>query len=180
MFYRARRAIVVTYRAQADVQIQFLAQRNVQGTDAAANWRGQGAFNRNAILTNQIKCFRRQPDVLAVNMGRFLTGINFHPGNFTLALIGFLHSGIHHFQHRRGNVHADTVTFNERDNRVIRNVELAILQGDLFTFRRNNYFAFHSPLLRALLVVCSLTSCRGAQTASAHLLRDSHRANRFC
>ncbi|APZ07661.1 hypothetical protein CYD30_03260 [Kosakonia cowanii] len=26
---------------------------------------------------------------------------------------------------------------------------------------------------------CSLTSCRGAQTASAHLLRESHRANRF-
>ena len=143
MFNRARGALVVTYRTQADVKIQLLAQRHVQRTNAAADWGGQRTFDSNAVVTNQIEGFSWQPDILAIDVCRFLTGVNFHPGNFTLALIGFLNGGINHFQHRWGNVNADTVTFNERDNRIVRDVQFAVLQGDFLTFRRNYYFAFH-------------------------------------
>ncbi|CCK18269.1 FIG00643354: hypothetical protein [Cronobacter universalis NCTC 9529] len=153
MFNRARGALVVTYRAQADVKVQLLTQGNVEGANTAANRRGQRAFNSNAIFTNQIQGFLGQPDILAIKLGRFLTGVNFHPGNFTLAFVGFLNRGVDHFQHRRRHVHADTVAFNERDDRVVGDIQLAVLRCDLFTFRRNYYFAFHSPLLRALLVV---------------------------
>ncbi len=143
MLNRAWGALVVAHRTQANIEIQLLAQRNVQGTDTAANRSRQWAFDGNTVVTDQIEGFSRQPDVLAVNVGRFFTGINFHPGNFTLAFVGFLNSGIHHFQHRRSHIYADTITFDEWDNRVVWNIQLAILQGDLFTFRRNNYFAFH-------------------------------------
>ena len=143
VFNRARGALIVTYRTQANVEIQLLTQRHVQRTDAAANWRRQRTFNSNTVITNQIEGFSRQPDILAVNVGRFFTGVNFHPGNFTLAFIGFLNGGINHFQHRWGNVNTDTVAFNERDNRVMRDVQFAVLQGDFLTFRRNYYFAFH-------------------------------------
>lgn len=50
------------------------------------------------------------------------------------------------------------ITFNVRDNRIFRNVEFAVLQGDLLALCRNNYFTFHSPLLRALLVCSSATT----------------------
>ena len=153
MFNRAWGALVVTHRAQADVKVQLLAQGNVEGANTAANRRGQRAFDGNAVFTNQIQGFLGPPDILAVKLGRFLTGVNFHPGNFTLAFVGFLNRGVDHFQHRWGNVHADTVAFNERDDRVVGYIQLAVLRCDLFTFRRNYYFAFHSPLLRALLVV---------------------------
>ena len=143
MFNRARSTLIITNRAQANVEVQFLTQGNVQRTDTAADWRGQRAFDSNTIFTNQIKSFGRQPDILAINLGRFFTGVNFHPGNFTLALIGFLDGSINHFQHRRSHVNADTIAFDERDNRVIRDVQLAVLQGDFLTFRRNYYFAFH-------------------------------------
>ena len=143
MLNRAWGALIVTHRTQTDVQVQLLTQCHVQGADTAANWRRQWAFDSNAVVADQVQRFGWQPDVLAINLSGFFTGVNFHPGNFTLAFVGFLNSGINHFQHCRGNVYTDTVTFNERDNRIVRNVNLAVLQGDLFTFRRNNYFAFH-------------------------------------
>ncbi len=143
VFNRAWGALVVTHRTQAHVQVEFLTQCNVQRANTATDWGSQRAFDGNAVVTNQIQRLSWQPDVLAINVGRFFTGVNFHPGNFTLAFVGFLNSGIHHFQHRWGYVNADTVTFDERDNRIVWNVQLTVLQGDLFTFRRNNYFAFH-------------------------------------
>ena len=158
MFNRAWGALIVTYRTQADVEIQFLAQGNVERTNTATNRSGQRAFNSNAIFTNQIKGFSRQPDVLTINLCGFFTGVNFHPGDFTLTFIGFLDCSVDHFQHGWGYVYTDSITFNVRDNRIFRNVEFAVLQGDLLALCRNNYFTFHSPLLRALLVCSSATT----------------------
>ena len=158
MFNRAWGALVITNRTQANVQVKFLTQRNVQRANTAANWGGQWAFDGNTIFTNKIQGFSRQPDVLAINLSGFLTGVDFHPGDFTLAFIGFLDSSIDNFDHRWGYINADTVAFNERDNRIFRNVEFAVLQGDLLALCRNNYFTFHSPLLRALLVCSSATT----------------------
>ena len=126
MFNRARGALVVTNRAQAHIQIQLLAQRHVQRTDTAANRRGQRAFNGYAVVADQIEGFFRQPDVLAIKLGRFFPGVDFHPGNFTLALIGFLNSGINHFQHRGSHVNTDTVAFNKRDNRIVWHRQFAV------------------------------------------------------
>ena len=158
VFNRAWSALIVTYRTQADVEIQFLAQGNVQRANTATNRSGQRTFNGNAIFTNQIKGFSRQPDILTINLCGFFTGVNFHPGDFTLAFIGFLDCSVDHFQHGWGYIYTDSITFNVRDNRIFRNVEFAVLQGDLLALCRNNYFTFHSPLLRALLVCSSATT----------------------
>ncbi|SQC32322.1 Uncharacterised protein [Kluyvera cryocrescens] len=155
VFNRAWGALVVTHWAQTNVQIQLLTQRNVQRTNAAAYWRGQWTFDCNAVVTNEIQRFGWQPNILAINLSGFFPGVNFHPGNFTLAFVGFLNSGINHFKHCRSHVNADTVAFNKWDNRIVWHIQLAVFQGDFLTFRRNNYFAFHSPLLRALLVCSS-------------------------
>ncbi|MNT00599.1 hypothetical protein D3C72_1350360 [compost metagenome] len=143
VFNRAWRARVVTHRAQTHVQVKLLAQRNVQGTNTATDRGSQRAFDGNAVITNQVQSFFWQPDILAIQLGRFFAGIDFHPGNFPLALIGFLYGGIHHFNHGWRHIHTDTITFNERNDWVVRDVQFAILQGDLLTFRRNDYFAFH-------------------------------------
>jgi hypothetical protein len=45
MLHRARNALEPAHRAQADVEIEFLAQRDVQRADAAADRRGQRALD---------------------------------------------------------------------------------------------------------------------------------------
>jgi hypothetical protein len=64
VFNRAWGALVVTHRAQADVQVEFLTQSNVQGANTATDWRGQWAFDGNAVVTDQIQRLSWQPDVL--------------------------------------------------------------------------------------------------------------------
>ncbi len=143
-FYRAWGALIVAYRTQTDVQVQLLTQRNVKRTDTAANRRRQRAFDGNAIVLNQVKRLLRQPYVRAIHLRGFLTGVNFHPGNFSLAVVGFFHSGINHFDHDRRYIHANAVTFNIRDDRISRDNQFALtVKRDFLTFRRNNYFAFH-------------------------------------
>jgi hypothetical protein len=52
--------------------------------------------------------------------------------------------------HGRSHVNADAVAFDERDDRVMRNNQFTLgVNRDFFTFCRNNYFAFHQPLLQA-------------------------------
>ncbi|ACO73364.1 hypothetical protein LHK_00369 [Laribacter hongkongensis HLHK9] len=40
--------------------------------------------------------------------------------DFLFALVGFFHCGIDHLDHDRRDIDADTVTFDERDDRIVR------------------------------------------------------------
>jgi hypothetical protein len=50
----------------------------------------------------------------------FFAGIDFHPVNLPGASVGLGNRGIDDLDHHRSNVDTDTVTFDERDDRVIR------------------------------------------------------------
>ncbi len=120
---RARHAFKPANRTLTYIQVQLLAQSNVQRTDATAYGSSQWAFDGNNILFNGVQRFSRQPGVLIVNLGGFLTGIDFHPGNLALTGVGLLNSRVDDFDHDRGNVVTDAVTLDKGNDRVIRNVQ---------------------------------------------------------
>ncbi|MNM39251.1 hypothetical protein D3C81_500230 [compost metagenome] len=148
---RARGPFVVTNRAQADVEIQLLTQGHVEGANTATDRGGQRALDGHAVFTNEIQGFGRQPGTFAIDMSRFLAGINLHPGDLALALVGFLDRSVHHVQHGRGHVHTDTIPFDKRNDGIVGNLQLAAgIDGDFLTLGRDNYFAFHRHLLTSV------------------------------
>ena len=159
---RARGPFVVTDRAQADVEIQLLTQGHVEGANTATDRRGQRALDGHAIFTNEIQGFGRQPGTFAINMSRFLAGIDLHPGDLALALVGFLDRSIHHIQHGRGYVNTYAIPFDKRNDRMVGNLQLAVgIDCDFLTLGRDYYFAFHRHLLTSVcyqLVCCARPS----------------------
>src|SRR5690606_4968500 len=77
--HRGRHTLEVLDWAQADIQIQLLAQRDVQGTNTAANRGRQRALDRNNVVTHRIERLFRQPDIGAVLFGGLFTSVDFHP-----------------------------------------------------------------------------------------------------
>src|SRR5690606_5881455 len=87
--------------ALANVQVQLLAQGNVQRANAAAYWRGQRALDGNHVVLDRVQGLFGQPGVLVIDLGGLLAGENFHPGDLALATVGFFHGGIDYFHHDR-------------------------------------------------------------------------------
>ena len=68
LLHRRGHALEVAHRAQADVEVELLAQRDVQRADAAADRRGQRALDRDDVVLAAIcSVSSRQPDVRAVD-----------------------------------------------------------------------------------------------------------------
>ncbi len=134
--HRRGHALEVRNRAQADVQVQLLAQRNVERADAAANRRGQRALDGHHVILQDFESFFRQPHVGAIHLGRFLAGIDLHPGDLALAAVGLGHGCVDHLDHHRGDIQARTVAFDEWNDRIVRNIQRKILvDRDLFAGR---------------------------------------------
>ncbi|MCY1350602.1 hypothetical protein D9M68_426790 [compost metagenome] len=134
LLHRARHAFEPAHRAQADVQIELLAQRHVQRANTATDRGGQRTLDGNDVVTYGFQGFFRQPGILVVDLGRFLAGVDFHPGDLALAAVGFLHGRIDDFDHYRADVDADAVAFNERDDRVVRYIQGHVgIDGDFVT-----------------------------------------------
>ena len=133
VLHRRRHALEPAHRPQADVEVQLLAQRDVDRTDAAADRRGERPLDRYDELFRRLQCFLRQPDILAVHPARLLAGEHLHPDDPALAAVGLLHSRIDDFQHHRSDVDAGAVALDVGNDRLVRHRERAILvHPDLF------------------------------------------------
>ena len=131
LFYRRRHAIKITNGAQADVQIQLLAQSHVERTNAAAHRRGERAFDGNHIFFERLHGFCWQPHIGPINAGRFFACIDFHPADLALAAVGFGYSRIYHFNHDGGDVKARAVAFDKGDDGLVRHIQRHIgIDGD--------------------------------------------------
>ncbi|MNF58425.1 hypothetical protein D3C84_399800 [compost metagenome] len=134
LLHRAGHAFEPAHRAQADVQIQLLAQGYVEGADATTDRRGQRPLDGDDVILDRIQGFLRQPGVLVIHLGGFLAGVNFHPGNLALAAVGFFDGCIDDLDHHRADIDADAVTLDVRDDRVVRYVKRHIgIDGDFVT-----------------------------------------------
>ena len=135
VFQWRRHASEIAHRAHALIQVEFLTQCHVQRTDTAADWGGHWAFDRHGIFFQCVKCFFWQPFISTVDAGGFFTSIHFHPMNFLLATIGFRNSSINHIFHHRSDIDTNTIAFDERNNRIVRN-----------GLTRDNFLAFLGDL----------------------------------
>ena len=135
LFDRAGHAVKVLDGAQADVQVELLAQSHIQRTDAAAHGGSQGTLDRHHVIANGVQGFFGQPDVRAVHIGRLLAGEHFHPMDLALAAVGLGHGSVHHFKHHRRDVQAGTVAFNVRNDGLVWHVQGQIaVHSDFLAF----------------------------------------------
>jgi hypothetical protein len=116
--------------AQADVEIEHLAQRDVERADAAADGRGERALDADEIFLERGHGVVREPVVEFV-LGGF-AGKNLEPGNFPLAGVGLGHRGIEHADAGGPDVRAGAVAADERDDGVVRHVEFAVFNVNFF------------------------------------------------
>ena len=116
---RARHAGEVPHRAQADVEVELLAERHVERADAAADRRRHRALDRDGVLAQRLERLGRQPHVGAVEPGRLLARVDLHPVNRACAAVGLLDGCVDDGAHHGRDVDADAVTLDERDDRVV-------------------------------------------------------------
>ena len=123
LLHRAGHALEVLDRTQADVEVEFLAQRHVQAADAAAHRRGQRALDRHDVVAHGVQRLFGQPDVGAVDARALLAGVDLHPVDLALAAVGLGHRGVDHLQHHRRDVQAGAVALDVGNDRLVGHVE---------------------------------------------------------
>ena len=140
-FTGRRHALEVLHGPQADVEVEHLAQRDVERADAAADGRGQRAFDADQEFLERLDGVVGQP-VVELVLGR-LAGEHLEPGDLALAAVGLLHRGIEHALAGGPDVRAGAVAADEGQDGVVRDVEFAVLDGDLAAGGRSDVFVGH-------------------------------------
>jgi hypothetical protein len=131
-------------RAQADVEVELLPQRDVERADAAAYGRGQRTLDRHDIVLDDRQGLVGQPHVRTVDLGRFLAGVDLHPMDLALAAVGFGDRRVDDLDHHRRNIETGAVALDVRNDRVVGNVEARILvDRDLLAAGRDLYMLVH-------------------------------------
>ena len=138
-------ALEPAHRAQAGVQVENLAQGDIDRTDAAANRRCKRPLDTDEIFTKRSHGVVWQPFIKFV-LG-FLSGEHLEPNDLFCAAVGFLHSCVEYELASSPDVRANAVAPNERDDWVIRHLQVAIRDRDFVAFGRGDVFVFHKSVL---------------------------------
>ena len=146
VLHGARYALEPAHRAQANIEIQLLSQGHVQAGDAAADGRGQRTFDAHQIVAAGLHCGFGKPVVeLLVAL---LTSEDFHPLDLAFPTIGLGHRRVEHAHRGPPDIRACSITFDERDDGAIRNMQFSIFNADLLTVHGRNDLKFgHGVLL---------------------------------
>ncbi len=125
--HRRRHALEPAHRAQAHVEVEELAQRDVERADTAADRRGQRALDADQVLAERVDGLVGQPGAGGVE--RLLPREHFLPGDALAVLRG---RRVHHQLGGRPDVDAGAVAFDERDDGFVGYRQRAVgLRGDL-------------------------------------------------
>ena len=127
---RRGHALVVLDRADAGVQVEVLAQRDVERAEAAADRRGQRALDRDHQVLDRGERLVGEV-VAAVELLRLLAEVDLAPMDLALAAVGLGDRRVPDAQAGGRDVDADAVTLDVAQDRVVRDDELAVLDGDL-------------------------------------------------
>ncbi len=110
------------HRAQADVEVQDLAQGDVERADTAAYRRGERALDADQVLSEGVHRFVGQPAAGLVE--RLLPGQHLFPGHF-VTMLG--RGGIENQLGGRPDVDAGAVALDERDDGFVGDDEVAVV-----------------------------------------------------
>ncbi len=146
VFQRAGHTPIPAHRADAAIQVQHLAQSDIQAAKPAAYRGGQRTLDADQEFAQRVEGFFGHI-VTIVNRGGFFPGINLHPENLAVAPISLLDCRIPDSLAGGHDIVADTIPFDVHQNRVIRHIEYAVRHPNLSaTFRHNNFVERHAYL----------------------------------
>mmetsp|Transcript_1099 Transcript_1099/g.1707 ORF Transcript_1099/g.1707 Transcript_1099/m.1707 type:complete len:442 (-) Transcript_1099:93-1418(-) len=132
LLHRAGHAVEVLHGPQADVEIELLAQRDVQRADATAHRRRQRALDRDDIVLEHPQRLLRQPDLGAIDARALVTGVDLHPVDLARTAVGLGHRRVHHLEHDGRDVDAGAIAFDEGNDGLVRDVQRQVgVDGDL-------------------------------------------------
>ena len=137
MLHRRGHALVILDGADAAIEVENLAQGDVEGADAAAHRRGQRTFDGNAEFADGGDGVIGQPGI-ELRFG-FLSGEDFVPGYAALAFVGFFDRSVEDTQRSFPDIAAGAVALDERYDGIIGNVVLAVAITDFLSVRRYRY-----------------------------------------
>src|SRR6266436_706097 len=131
-------ALEVLDGAETHVEIEHLAQGDVQRAEALADGRGERALDGDQILADNVEGFigeeiRRA--VAAVHRLRLFARVHLGPRDLALAAVGLLDGRVEHAHGGGPDVGARPVALDEGDDGMIRHLELAVADGDLLAGR---------------------------------------------
>src|SRR5690242_13779287 len=129
MFHRRWHALEPLDGAKADVQVEQLAQGDVEGADAAADRGCQRAFDANQVLPKRFYGVVRQPVIIPL-LG-CLPSKDLEPGNLPLAAVSLLDRGVEYALARRPNVRPCPISADEWNHRINRYHQFPIADGYL-------------------------------------------------
>ena len=118
---RRGHALEPAHRAQADVEVEDLAQRDVERAEAAADRRGERALDADQVVAKVGDGLLGQP--VAGLVEGLLSGEDFLPLD---GLAVLLRGRVEDELGRGPDVDADAVALDERDDGVVRDVEFAV------------------------------------------------------
>jgi hypothetical protein len=128
MFDRRRHAAVPADRPQADVQVEQLSKRHVQGANAAADGGRQRPLDADEVFTERFDSIVWKPAVELLEA--LLAGVDLQPGDPPLVAEGFLHSRVEHANACAPDVRAGAVPLDEGNDRIVGYDEHTVLARD--------------------------------------------------
>src|SRR6056297_2247912 len=133
----------------AGVEVQALADGDVQRADAAADRRGQGTLDGDHVFLQRVQRLLGQEVGAVVDLAGLLACIDFHPGDAALAAVRAAHRGVDHVLHDRRHVPADAVALDERDDGLVRPVppEVPVHADDVAALRDLDLLVLHRVFL---------------------------------
>src|ERR1700739_1894913 len=117
------------------VKIENLAQRHVQRTNSTADRRGKRTLDGHAEVSDGFDGVIGQPFLVGVE--GFFAGKDFIPGDFAFAAIGMFDRRVKNTARSFPDVAAGAVTLDERNDGVVRDLQLTATVVDRRSFLRN-------------------------------------------
>jgi hypothetical protein len=131
--HRRRHALEPAHRTQAGIEIELLAEGDVEGPDPATHGRGERSLDGDQVGANGGQGVFGEPVIDCV-LG-FLPGQHFDPGDLFLAAVGPGDGRVEDPLGGTPDVGAGPVALDERNDRIVGDVELAAMHGDGGTCR---------------------------------------------
>jgi hypothetical protein len=118
----------VADRAHARVEVQHLAQRDVQAADAAADRRRQRSLDGHLVRAHGLERVGREP--LTRQILRLLTGEHFEPRETPGSAERLLHCRVEDAHARAPDVGPGAIALDERDDGIVGNDHCAVAPHD--------------------------------------------------
>src|SRR5260370_28810730 len=135
MLDRGGNSFEIAHRAFAGVKIKNLTQRDIKRTNSAADRSSKRALDGHAKIADGFDGIVGQPFPKGVK--GFFASENFVPGNFALAAIGLVDGCVENATRSFPDVAAGAIALDERNDRIVRHLQLAAAVVDRRPFLWN-------------------------------------------